>query len=342
MKAPEWLRAALENPHITDLCIQGAGEVFIDQGEGMEAWPVPTWPLAELRLWIVDQLARAGRSWDAKYPFADAVLASGHRLHAVFPPVSGEAPALSLRRTALCAGTLPTVAESWRTQPGYSLLREAVQNHESILIVGATGSGKTTLLNALLEEAGPRERILLLEDVAELNPVHPHVLRLGTRPATADGVGEVGLRTLVRQALRMRPDRLAIGECRGPEVLDLLQALNTGHRGTLATLHAAGTRDALRRLELLCLLAPGQPLTTPVIRELIASGIQWVVFLERTARGRNITEVARVAGREGDTILLRPVLNSLHGGANGILERASMAHAFRGRSPREVEPARIP
>jgi pilus assembly protein CpaF len=301
------------------------------------AW-ADLWPPGEMRAWIVDQLSKSGRSWDAKYPFADSLLTSGHRLHAVFPPIAGESPAVSLRRTALC-GNAPDIQEAWKQQMGYSLLREAVLEHESILVAGATGSGKTTLLNTLVSEVPPSERLLLLEDVPELKPRHPHSLRLCARPASADGAGEVTLRTLVRQSLRMRPDRLIIGECRGPEVLDLLQALNTGHRGTLATVHAASARDALRRLELLCLLSPGQPLVVPVIRDLIASSIQWVVHLERTFQGRQIRELARVAGREGDTILLRPMLASSHG-SHGP-ERTALVNASRGPLPREVGPSRL-
>ncbi len=339
MKTPDWLADLLQKNDVTDICINGTQDSFVDRGAGMERLTHPAWPGVEIRAWVVDQLSKAGRSWDAKHPFADTFLTSGHRLHAVFPPVSGEAPAVSLRRTALCPQN-PSIGASWKAQRGYDLLKKAVQDHESILIAGATGSGKTTLLNALIAEADPAERILLLEDVPELNPLHPHALRLGARPATADGVGEVSLRTLVRQSLRMRPDRLVIGECRGPEVLDLLQALNTGHRGTLATVHAASARDALRRLELLCLLSPGQPLATSVLRDLIVSGIQWIVHIERVASGRRISEIARVAGREGDTILLRAMLNLGHGYACD-LERTALADPFGGRRTREVPSSRV-
>lgn len=184
---------------------------------------------------------------------------------------------------------------------------------DSVLLAGATGSGKTTLANDLLSEVPCHERILALEDTPELAPAHPHFVSLTSRPPNADGFGEVTLRTLLKQALRMRPDRVILGECRGGEVLDLLQALNTGHRGAMATLHANSPRDALRRIELLCLLASQGSVPIPAIRELLAAGVQWIAQVRRTpdesgrAR-REIHELWRVEGREGDTILMRPIV----------------------------------
>ena len=163
------------------------------------------------------------------------------------------------------------------------------------------------LASDLLEEVPAQERILALEDTPELAPAHPHFVSLISRPPNADGFGEVTLRMLLKQALRMRPDRIILGECRGMEVLDLLQALNTGHRGSLATLHANSPRDALRRVELLCLLAASGAVPLSAIRELLAVGVQWIVQVKRVGAQRQITELWRVDGREGDTILLRPM-----------------------------------
>lgn len=183
---------------------------------------------------------------------------------------------------------------------------EACIKGESIIISGATGSGKTTLATDLLSNVPEHERILALEDTPELAPKHSHFLSLISRPPNADGFGEVTLRTLLRQALRMRPDRIILGECRGPEVLDLLQAMNTGHRGLLATLHANSPRDALRRIELLCLLS-GSSLSQKVTRELMTLGIHWIAQVKRSGPTREITELSHVEGNEGETILLRSI-----------------------------------
>ena len=152
------------------------------------------------------------------------------------------------------------------------------------------------------------ERIIALEDTPELRPSHPHFLSLLSRGPNADGGGEVSLRHLLRQALRMRPDRIILGECRGAEVLEFLQALNTGHRGAMATLHANSAREALRRLELLCLLFAPSPLPTTTIRELLGLGVRWLVHVKKMSEGRKISELWKIEGREGDTILMRPML----------------------------------
>ena len=197
-------------------------------------------------------------------------------------------------------------ARAGGNSPLFAQLAEAVRKGDSVLISGATGSGKTTLAGDLLAEVPEHERLLALEDTPELAPAHPHFVSLISRPPNADGFGEVTLRMLLKQALRMRPDRIILGECRGSEVLDLLQALNTGHRGSLATLHANSPRDALRRVELLCLLAAAGAVPLSAIRELLAVGVQWIAQVKRAGPQRIISELWRVEGREGDTILLRP------------------------------------
>jgi pilus assembly protein CpaF len=307
IRTPAWLSDLLADSAITDICINGENQVFVDQGLGLEGLGPTPWKEDEIKTWVVEALSEAGKSWDARNPFADASLRSGHRLHVCFPPLASHGTLISLRRLAQKNG--PTL-QRWGQSPSFDFLVQAVRRGESILISGATGSGKTTLASDLLSCVPPQERMIALEDTPELQPHHPHFLSLVSRPPNADGCGEVTLRTLLRQTLRMRPDRIILGECRGSEVLDLLQALNTGHQGALATLHANSPRDALRRIELLCLISSEGKLAPSVIRELLAVGIQWLVQVRRTGGVRAIEEIWKLEGREGDTILLRPINNT--------------------------------
>jgi pilus assembly protein CpaF len=302
---------------ITDLCIQPEQEistwsdsnvlrVYADQGSGTQ--PVSghvslTWA----QNWILSELSKARKTWDAKYPFADFRLKTGWRVHVAFQPASPNGPSISIRKNG---SSKNRTERSWNPISGYELLRQAAQRSETILLAGSTGSGKTTLLTDLLSELPPHERVIALEDTPEIWPHHPHFLGLQSRPPNADGYGEITLRHLLRESLRMRPDRIVLGECRGAEVLDLLQTLNTGHRGSLATIHANSARDALKRVELLCYLHFKNSPPTSVIRDLIANGIQWVAHLEREGPSRVIKEVLRIEGREGDTILTRSLVGA--------------------------------
>lgn len=318
MTSIQWLTEILNNPKITDICINGSKQIYIDQGKGLEKYEFTSEFIPDddmLRNWVLAELSRVGKTWDAKYPFVDATLHSGHRIHVAFPPISRHGLLISLRRLPQLSNSTLQVHPSgsknrWNHSPLYDFLALAISRGESILISGATGSGKTTLANDLLEEVGPQERIIALEDTPELAPQHPHFVSLVSRPPNADGFGEVTLRTLLKQTLRMRPERIILGECRGQEVLELLQALNTGHRGALATIHANSPRDALRRIELLCLLNTGGSLPIPAIRELISLGLQFIVQVKRIENVRKIVECWKIEGREGDTILLRQVLES--------------------------------
>jgi pilus assembly protein CpaF len=229
----------------------------------------------------------------------DARLADGSRVNVVIPPLAVDGPAVSIRRFAAARPDpgalveLGTLSESMR-----DLLEDAVRSRRSILVSGGTGSGKTTLLNALSSFAAAEERIVTIEDAAELRLQQPHVVRLESRPASVEGRGEVTIRDLLRNALRMRPDRIVIGEVRGAEALDLLTALNTGHRGALSTVHANSPADALRRLETLALMA-GIGLSQVAIREQLGRGFELVVHLDRLADGRRVVaeigEVVRTA-----------------------------------------------
>lgn len=310
--APEWLQALIDAPEVTDICLNGTKSVYYDQGSGMEELPlsgISGWTDESLKQWVLEQVSLAGKTWDARHPFIDSTLRSGHRLHVAFPPIARHGVLLSIRRLAAPRAGNEATGRWTNSSAFFAHLSEAVTKGESMLICGATGSGKTTLASDLLSCVAHSERIVALEDTPELAPAHPHFISLISRPANADGYGEVTLRTLLKQVLRMRPDRIVLGECRGSEVLDLLQALNTGHRGSLATLHANSPRDALRRVELLCLLAAAGAIPSSVIRELISIGIQWVAHVERDSTGRRISAVWRIEGREGDTILMRPMVN---------------------------------
>lgn len=308
---PDWLTSVLKNPEWTDLCLNGPHHLTLDCGQGLQPLRLceapPNWPPSAYQAWVLEVLAATGRSWDARHPFVDAVWNDRFRIHFSFPPAVATFPHLSIRRLPRPETRGPGV---WASDPFFPQLSEAVAQGQCVLISGPTGSGKTTLAQELLEAVPASERILALEDTPELAPRHPHWVSLQARPPNADGFGEITLRSLFRQSLRMRPDRIVLGECRGGEVLDLLQALNTGHRGALATLHARSPREALRRIELLCLLYGGAQLPIPALRELLALGLDWVVQVERTPQGRRqVKEVARMAGREGDTLLLRPVVS---------------------------------
>ncbi len=311
---PEALVRLLQDESVTDLFLSGPGEVIVDRGSGLET--VPSVSIfssdLELRQFAVEQLSLAGKTWDAKLPFADAVFFGTHRAHLVFPPVSPAGVLLSLRRLpgrhpGVSLHDLQTRALARWSESGmaFELLRESVKKRESILFAGATGSGKTTLFNDLLLFVPPHERILALEDTAELSPAHPRFVSLLTRSANADGFGAVTLRDLVRQTLRMRPDRILIGECRGDEVLDLLLALNTGHQGSMSTIHASSARDAAARLELLALIAARGQIPDALVRSLIARGIRKIAFLKRSPDARRIEEVIAIEGIERGVICAR-------------------------------------
>lgn len=298
-----FLKPLLSDPYITDICIQLEGGAFIDQGNGMEK-VAPTHSISdeEWKSWALSRLSEQGKSWNAAMPFCDGVILPHHRIHVAFPALTSHGMTISIRALPVAASKRESV---WEKDPMFEKLAGFVKSGASLIIAGPTGSGKTTLLRDLLEYIPENERIIALEDTPEIHPHHSHFLSLRSRAPNSDGFGEVTLRDLLKQTLRMRPDRIILGECRGPEVLDLLQLLNTGHRGAMATLHAHTPRDALRRIELLCLLATHGRLESRVIREMLAYGIQVLAQVERTKDGRKITGVTEVCGKEGEMILLR-------------------------------------
>jgi pilus assembly protein CpaF len=232
-------------------------------------------------------------------------LPDGSRVNAIIPPLSMNGPVLSIRRFGVRLTQEDLVANGTMPPEVLQLLAAAVEGRVSILISGGTGSGKTTLLNALSSFIPPDERLVTIEDTAELKLQQPHVVSLETRPANLEGAGEVRQRELVRNSLRMRPDRIIVGEVRGPEALDMLQAMTTGHEGSLTTIHANDTRDALARLEMMVMLA-GLDIPVPVIRRYIASAVGLVVQVARLKGGpRKVVRVSEIAGLKRRAYVLR-------------------------------------
>ena len=283
------------DPSVTDLLVNGDGSVWVERRGALVATGRRL-GRAEIELLLERIVTPLGLRIDRSSPVVDARLPDGSRVHAVVPPVAVDGPCLAVRRFSV----RPLPLEAWCSEPVAELLAAAVTAGWNMVVAGGTGAGKTTMLNALAGCAPPEERVVTVEDAAELRLPQPHVVRLEARPPNAEGIGEVALRDLVRSALRLRPDRLVVGEVRGGEALDLLQALNTGHAGCLATVHANGPAEALRRLETLVLLA-GVGLPLGAVRAQLAAAVDAVVHVARCADGaRRVTEVAEVGAATAD------------------------------------------
>jgi pilus assembly protein CpaF len=289
------LEEVLADPAVEEVMVNGPDRVYVERGGRLERAGVAFADEEELRNAIERILAPLGRRVDEVSPMVDARLGDGSRVNVVIPPLAVDGPALSIRRFGARRPTPRELVElGTLTEEQRALLERAVAERRSILIGGGTGSGKTTLLNAISAYVGEGERVVTIEDAAELRLQRPHVVRLESRPASVEGSGEVTIRDLLRNALRMRPDRIVIGEVRGPEALDLLTALNTGHDGALSTVHASSAADALRRLETLALLA-GSGLPHEAIVAQVRRGVDLVVHLVREADGaRRVGEIAEV------------------------------------------------
>ncbi len=289
------LEDLLADPAVEEVMVNGPDRVYVERGGRIEPTDIAFADEEELRNAIERILAPLGRRVDELSPMVDARLADGSRVNVVIPPLAIDGPALSIRRFgAHRPGPRELVELRTLDEPQLALLERAVSERRSILVSGGTGSGKTTLLNALSSFIAAGERVVTIEDAAELRLQQRHVVRLESRPASVEGRGEVAIRDLLRNALRMRPDRIVIGEVRGAEALDLLTALNTGHAGALSTVHANSPTDALRRLETLALMA-GVGLPHQTIAEQVQRGLDLVVHLERCADGsRRVAEIAKV------------------------------------------------
>jgi pilus assembly protein CpaF len=294
------LEPLLRDPDVDEVMVSGLAPVWIERGGRLEPTEVRFGSEAELRHAIERILAPLGRRVDEAQPLVDARLPDGSRVNVVIPPLALDGPALTIRRFRR-RGFTPEelVAQGTLTPPLLELLARAVVARCTILVCGGTGSGKTTTLNALSTFIGPDERVVTIEDAAELRLRQPHVVRLEARPPNLEGRGEVTIRHLVRNALRMRPDRIVVGEVRGPEALDLLTALTTGHDGSLSTVHAGSAAEALRRLETLALMADiGLP--HGAVQDQVSDAIDLVVCQSRGTDGARrvvgVSEVVRVAG----------------------------------------------
>jgi len=282
---------------VSDVLVNGPGPVWVDRGLGVRDSGLRIDDERELRALAHRLVAAAGRRLDDASPFADARMPDGTRVHAVLPPVAPQGTTLSLRvppRRAFALADL--VAAGSVSSAGAELLRRIVDARVSFLVTGGTGTGKTTVLSTLLSEVDPQSRLVLVEDASELRPRHPHVVRLEARPPNPEGAGGVTLADLVRQALRMRPDRLVVGEVRGSEVVDLLAALNTGHEGGCATVHANRAEDVPARFEA---LGAAAGLSRATVHAQLLAGVRVVVHLRRRRDGVRVLDSIAVLTADG-------------------------------------------
>ncbi len=299
------LDALLRQPGITDVLVNGAEQVYIDRGRGLEPADIAFADDAAVRRLAQRLAAAGGRRLDDASPFVDVRLRDGSRLHAALAPVASPGTLLSLRVPARRVFTLDQLVESGTVPPaGARVLADLVASRTAFLVTGGTGSGKTTLLSCLLSLVPADERIVLVEDSAELRPDHPHVVGLEARPPNVEGAGAIGLRDLVRHALRMRPDRLVVGEVRGAEVVDLLSALNTGHEGGCSTVHANSVVDVPARLEALAATAG---MGRDAVHAQVVAGLRVVVHLHRLGGQHRLAQVGVLTRADGG-VVCRPAL----------------------------------
>ncbi len=303
------LQPFMDDPEVTEVMVNGTSSVFVERGGKLEASSFTFSDASQVRALIDRILAPLGRRVDESSPMVDARLPSGHRVNVVIPPISLDGPVMTIRKFTERAIHLAQLAQGGSFDSRAQRCMEwAVRSRRNIAVCGGTGSGKTTLLNALSCVIDPGERIVTVEDSAELRfTEHPHVVRLESRPQNAEGVGEVVIRDLVRNALRMRPDRIIVGECRGAEALDMLQAMNTGHDGSMTTLHANSPQDMLMRLVTMVRYAVDLPVD--VIEGNVASALDMVVQVSRFRDGRRfLSAIAQVQrGDEGQPCRIVPL-----------------------------------
>ena len=300
------LQPLLEDPTITEVMVNGCDRLFYERDGELHA-AERVFDSAEQIMLVIDRiLAPLGRRLDKASPIVNARLANGDRVNAVAAPIAINGPAVTIRKFSSRITSLARLVELGSLPEWYAqLLTYAVRTRQDIAVAGGTGSGKTTLLNALSCEIDPRECIVTIEDSAELRfDTHPNVVRLEARDASIEGTGAVTIRDLVKNALRMRPDRIVVGEVRGEEAIDMLQAMNTGHDGSLTTMHAGETEEVVPRLVLMSRF--GMDLPTQIIEQQIASALDLVVMSHRFADGtRRITSLSEVAGATADGVVLR-------------------------------------
>lgn len=302
------LETLLADATVNDILVNGAKQVYVERAGKLELTPVRFRDDAHLKKIIEKIVSRVGRRIDESVPMVDARLADGSRVNAIIPPLAIDGPTLSIRKFSKDPLQLHHLIEKRSLTPEIGeLLKAIVQARLNVLISGGTGTGKTTMLNILSGFIPNDERIVTIEDAAELQLRQEHVVRLETRPANIEGKGEIAQRELVKNALRMRPDRIILGEVRGAESLDMLQAMNTGHDGSLTTVHANSCRDALTRIETLVSMA-GFNLAAKAMRHYISSALDVIIQIARLSDGnRKLISVQEISGMEGDLITLQEV-----------------------------------
>jgi pilus assembly protein CpaF len=302
------IQSFLDDPEVTEIMVNNAETVYIERGGRI--YPTERRFIDEEHLLrIIDRIAGAvGRRVDESSPMVDARLPDGSRVNAIIHPLAINGPMLTIRKFSREPYTVDDLINfGTLSAPVAEFLASCVRGRLNLLISGGTGTGKTTLLNVVSQYIPAEERVITIEDAAELRLHQAHVLRLESRPANIEGKGQVAIRDLVRNSLRMRPDRIVVGEVRGAETLDMLQAMNTGHEGSLSTVHANSPRDALSRLETMVLMA-GLDLPVRAVREQMASALDVLVHLARLRDGsRRIVEISEVVGMEGDTMVLQEI-----------------------------------
>jgi pilus assembly protein CpaF len=324
----------LKDPMVNDILINGHEQVYVERAGVLEPTLVRFKDEAHL-LRIVNKIVSAvGRRVDESQPLCDARLLDGSRINIAVRPIGVDGPLVSIRKFSKKPYSLRKLVDvgAIRSQMA-ELLAAAVKARVTLIISGGTGSGKTTMLNALSAFISEKERLVTIEDAAELQLQQPHVGRMETRPPNIEGKGEIRQRELVKNALRMRPDRIILGECRGEEAFDMLQAMNTGHEGSMATVHANTPRDALSRLEQMIGMA-GLPMTVASIRGQIAAAIRCIVQLQRLSDGRRVvTSIAEITGLESDIIQMQEIFKYVRTGTgeNGAVEGHFQATGIRPR-----------
>ena len=311
------LEPLLKDPTISDILVNGFDNVYVERGGKLQETNIRFKDQAHVRMIIDRIVSNIGRRIDDSSPIVDARLDDGSRVCAVIPPLSLVGPVISIRRFGKkLLSTEDLLKNETLTTGMLDFLSGCVEARLNVVVSGGSGSGKTTMLNTLSRFIPEEERVVTIEDTAELQLQQGHVVRLETRPMNIEGAGAIGQRDLVINALRMRPDRIIIGECRGPEALDMMQAMNTGHDGSMTTTHANSTRDAFSRLETMVMMA-SQHIPDKVIRQMLTSAVHIVVHTTRMADGsRKVTGIAEVGEVDGDQVLLNDVFTFERSGLN--------------------------
>jgi pilus assembly protein CpaF len=333
------LEPLLHDDEITDILVNGPNQVYVEKRGKLHSTDITFHDNQHLMLIIDRIVSRVGRRVDEASPMVDARLPDGSRVNAIIPPLALDGPSLSIRRFGRRRYDIEGLLERESLTPEMvSFLRAMVRARLNIIVSGGTGSGKTTLLNCLSAFVPEDERIVTIEDSAEISLQQPHVVRLESRPANLEGKGEVTQRDLVRNSLRMRPDRIIVGEVRGGEVFDMLQAMSTGHDGSLSTIHANSAREAVGRLEMMMLLS-GFTIPQRAMRQQIAAAVNIFVHVARLSDGsRKVMKISEVAGMEGDTIMLQDLFEFQR---SGLSPSGKVLGQFRSTGIRSAYTERI-